>query len=639
MKPIVSFIVPVYNAKSYLRDCLDSLVSQTLREIEIICVDDRSTDGSLALVREYAENDSRVTSVELPNKARPGGARNEGMKLARGKYVWFVDSDDFIDADAAEFLSGKMDALIDVDVLSFCGDSFKAEGGKKILTQEGKIIKYWPKNRKLRLPEGNGKIPPLIKGPCWSYFYRKEYVDSFRFRENVIFEDADFTFDVLTSSCLFYELKYTPYHRRIHSDSLTGEGAKGFNPESLLGRLEACKAILGIIVAKDLPFDHFAVQWAREWMRFAVRLYSDNPEIRSDKHDEIIRSLQKTEALFSARELCDSPQLKALLLPEIIVSFTSFPERIATVHLVAESLLVQTFPCDRIILYLAQEQFENGTLPGQLVSLEESHARFEIRFCDDLKPHKKYFYVMREYPEAVVITFDDDVVYRNTLIEDLLDSFIRHPGAVSCNYGHTIIMNGPDSFAPYTNWQAAEKLIGMPSFLTVAAGVGGVLYPPGSIPEQAFDIAAIRAICLMQDDLWLKWNQLKNEIKCVVLSGENKFDYIGNTQDHSLWESNKLNDRNGFVWKKIIGNDDGLTKNGTPVIQMLYESSISDYSDENRMLIANGIQRARPASEKIRDFFAWPLRKISGVITCCRNSGFKYTAKLALSHLKNFFKR
>ena len=532
-----------------------------------------------------------------------------------------------------------MDSLKNVDVLSFCGDSFKTEGDKKIPTQEGKIIKYWPKNRKLHLPEGNGRIPPLIEGPCWSYFYRKDFVDSFKFRENVLFEDADFTFDVLTSSCLFYELKYTPYHRRIHSDSLTGEGAKGFNPESLQGRLEACEAILKIIVAKELPYDHFAVQWAREWMRFAVRLYTDNPEIRSDKHDEIIRSLQRTEALFSSRELSDSPRLKALLLPEVIVSFTSFPERIATVHMVVESLLAQTVTCERIILYLAQDQFENETLPEQLVSLEEGQPRFEIRFCDDLKPHKKYFYVMQEYPEAVVITVDDDVVYRNTLIENLLDSYIRHPGAVSCNYGHTIIMNGPHSFAPYKNWQDADKLIGIPSFLTVAAGVGGVLYPPGSIPANAFDIAAIRDICLMQDDLWLKWHQLKNEIKCVVLSSENEFDYIGNTQEHSLWESNKLGDRNGLVWKRIIENDDCLTKTGTPVLQMLYESSLSDYSDETRRLIALDSRRARPASERIRDFTAWPLRKIRGAVICCHNSGFKYTAKLAITHLKNLFKR
>ena len=107
MNPTVSFIVPVYNVKSYLCDCLDSLVNQTLHEIEIICVDDGSTDGTLAIIREYAEKDKRITVIELTSNAFPGGARNNGLGIARGKYVWFVDSDDYIDTDAAEFLAKK----------------------------------------------------------------------------------------------------------------------------------------------------------------------------------------------------------------------------------------------------------------------------------------------------------------------------------------------------------------------------------------------------------------------------------------------------------------------------------------------------------------------------------------------------
>ena len=90
----VSVIIPVYNVETYLRQCLDSVVNQTLRDIEIICVDDGSTDGSAAILREYADKDSRVR-VLLHEHTNAGDARNAGMAVATGEYLGFVDSDDW----------------------------------------------------------------------------------------------------------------------------------------------------------------------------------------------------------------------------------------------------------------------------------------------------------------------------------------------------------------------------------------------------------------------------------------------------------------------------------------------------------------------------------------------------------------
>lgn len=95
----VSVIIPVYNAGPYLRRCLDSVCGQTLRSIEIICIDDASTDGSAAILREYAEKDGRVRVLELPRNHGPSAARNAGLELAIGDYVGFVDSDDWPERD------------------------------------------------------------------------------------------------------------------------------------------------------------------------------------------------------------------------------------------------------------------------------------------------------------------------------------------------------------------------------------------------------------------------------------------------------------------------------------------------------------------------------------------------------------
>ena len=97
-EPAISVIVPIYNVEPYLGECLDSLCGQTLRNIEIIGVDDGSTDGSGALLDEYAAKDKRIIAVHQKN-AGVSAARNAGMRLARGEYLAFVDGDDWMDAD------------------------------------------------------------------------------------------------------------------------------------------------------------------------------------------------------------------------------------------------------------------------------------------------------------------------------------------------------------------------------------------------------------------------------------------------------------------------------------------------------------------------------------------------------------
>ena len=96
--PKISVIIPVYNAEKYLEKCLDSILQQTFREIEVICVDDGSQDASKQILRRYASQDARVIVVEQKNMYA-GVARNRGMELAKGKYLIFLDADDFFHPD------------------------------------------------------------------------------------------------------------------------------------------------------------------------------------------------------------------------------------------------------------------------------------------------------------------------------------------------------------------------------------------------------------------------------------------------------------------------------------------------------------------------------------------------------------
>ena len=105
--PKVSVIIPVYNTENYLRKCLDSVCNQTLKDIEIICINDCSTDSSLEILKEYSSKDSRIKLIDFKENKGAAVARNTGIDEAQGVYIGFVDSDDFIDLDFYEKLYKK----------------------------------------------------------------------------------------------------------------------------------------------------------------------------------------------------------------------------------------------------------------------------------------------------------------------------------------------------------------------------------------------------------------------------------------------------------------------------------------------------------------------------------------------------
>ena len=108
--PALSIIVPVYNVEPWLARCLDSLIHQTIKDLEIIVIDDQSTDGSLNIIREYERSDSRIHTIALEKNGGLSVARNAGLAIAAGEYIGFVDSDDFVDVDFYEKLYARAKA-------------------------------------------------------------------------------------------------------------------------------------------------------------------------------------------------------------------------------------------------------------------------------------------------------------------------------------------------------------------------------------------------------------------------------------------------------------------------------------------------------------------------------------------------
>ena len=150
--PKLSVIIPVYNVEKYLRECLDSLVCQTLKEFEIICVNDASTDNSLEILERYARNDARFIIISQENQG-PGVARNNAIDIAKGEYIVFVDPDDWIETNALEKIYNHFKKTnADVVQFNYKECSKKLELNRKTLIEK---LYHWLKLIKFSSQKNN----------------------------------------------------------------------------------------------------------------------------------------------------------------------------------------------------------------------------------------------------------------------------------------------------------------------------------------------------------------------------------------------------------------------------------------------------------------------------------------------------
>lgn len=228
--PRVSVIIPVYNVEKYLRECLDSIVNQTLREIEIICVDDGSTDGSPEILREYGEKDCRITIISQENRGI-SSARNHGADIASGEYFYFMDGDDILERDALSRLY-QLSEEKSLDVLYFDGKSFfETEELKEI--KKNYITYYARKGDYSRVMTGPQMLHEMIamdeyrSSLCLQFISSVHYrQENLRFEEGIIGEDNIFTFQCIMPAHRVYHMKEAFFHRRVRGNSVMTSAGK-----------------------------------------------------------------------------------------------------------------------------------------------------------------------------------------------------------------------------------------------------------------------------------------------------------------------------------------------------------------------------------------------------------------------------
>lgn len=252
---LISVIIPVYNVENYLHVCLNSILKQSYSNLEIICIDDNSTDSSLEILEYLSKKDSRIKIVKNNLTMGPGYSRNKGLDLAEGKYISFLDADDWFSTNAFEILIKKieennLDLLIFKNIVYY--DDRQEFGFEEYYDMEfmdkfeNQIFAHWDLDKT--------EVFSMPNGPC-NKFYLKSFLDENNIRfpnENLIREDNPFFFNVITSAKKISLINKYLYNRRRRQGSLTT-----LHNECLFDSIEIAYKILDVFIEDNELYKYY----------------------------------------------------------------------------------------------------------------------------------------------------------------------------------------------------------------------------------------------------------------------------------------------------------------------------------------------------------------------------------------------
>ncbi|HTX61950.1 MAG TPA: glycosyltransferase [Methanobacterium sp.] len=294
MKEIkVSIIIPVYNVEKYLEECLESLINQTLKDIEIICVNDGSTDNSIEILEEYAKKDERIKVLDKKH-CGISVARNRGMEHATGEYMGFIDSDDWTDPTMFEKLYQNA-RLYDTDI-SMCPILLVNETSAHL----NRDTNYFDltcfsddfDNRAFR-PEETREFVFDIAVNVFNKIYRTEFLRRIhaKFPESLIFEDVSFFYDTyLKASKISLVREFLIYHRVNRSNSITATGnRKHFDTITTQNLMLEC--------FQSIPdFEEYKTElYNKKIFRIIRRYFEVDPKLRPEFYELIKKDFLKMD--------------------------------------------------------------------------------------------------------------------------------------------------------------------------------------------------------------------------------------------------------------------------------------------------------------------------------------------------------
>jgi len=552
----VSVIIPCYNSEKYIDDCLKSLFSQTFKDFEIICVNDGSKDGTLEILKKY---DVKIIEQENLGVA---AAKNRGLKAAEGEYVTFLDSDDWVNEKYLEKLYSAIKSNnCDIAVSSMIRKRVNSEKYRLYFSEE-KV--YSNLQEKLDVCE----IPKC----CYicGKLFKRSLIQNEPLKEGVYFEDVLWTPYILKKAEKIIVVPDAYYYYRVNNNSIVKsvqsvqkqhdsffaktkivEFYKENNLKLSKKNQNLTKYICYFFKTPILKIKeyqkietYYLFGFLPIFKKKASKIYY---KFKSARKMFFIRNLDnhiylnflkmhigfKIKGKFDYKEAVEYGVTREKRNPQLIVSLTSYPARIKQIHKTINTLLNQTLKPDRLILWLTKEQFENRELPENLLKLRD--LGLEIKWYSDLKSYKKLIPALREFPNDIIVTADDDLYYQRDWLESLYSAYLKNPKYIYTRRAPEIV-NKKAYFAITPHYLNTNY---KPSYTNQIMGGAGTLYPPGSLYKDIFDEDKIKKLIPTYDDIYFWAMAVLGGSKIALVKNKDLGIYnVENTQDEALCKIN-----------------------------------------------------------------------------------------------------
>ena len=304
----ISVIIPVFNAENHIKKCLDSVVNQTLEDIEIICIDDGSTDNSLSILREYAVKDDKIIVIANNHKGA-GSARNMGLKIAKGNYISFVDSDDWIEINAYGKLYNAA-SFKNADMVFFKMLNYDNEDDKFYNTKDYDLtsIREFFTDLTYDYRDFKDRIFRITVSPCNKLYKRNflEIIDA-KFPEGLIYEDNPFFYNNILNAKRILLYDEHLYFRRRRKDSvmttinekhfdiipITNEIINVFKKSNLFEKFK--KEVLNrkIVLIKDILYNELDEKYQKQFFEEIVKDFNEISEDSNQRLDYLFNLYEK----------------------------------------------------------------------------------------------------------------------------------------------------------------------------------------------------------------------------------------------------------------------------------------------------------------------------------------------------------
>lgn len=319
--PKVSVIIPVYNVEKYLRQCLDSVVNQTLQDIEIICVNDCSPDNSFAILEEYKSKDNRIKIIDLKENGGLGNARNDAIKEVTAETIMFLDSDDWLELNACE-LAYEQISKNNNDFVIF-GSYIHSMKTKKKKYDCAKLANFVDIKGKSNAKISEIKIPFWSNAECWYKIYStKFYKENHLEFDRGAFEDQRFNIRIYALAQSISILDKPLYNYRKRDDSIT---SVSLNWKDFIEAKKRAYELIKNIKLPSCDFKDFYVIYLIESILFYFFKYTKRDKrIKRDFYSEIqhfFSVLDKENDIENIREQIDYKVFKLVVKNKTYTNF------------------------------------------------------------------------------------------------------------------------------------------------------------------------------------------------------------------------------------------------------------------------------------------------------------------------------